>query len=208
MDCLGPFEKFLHDDPVPTPVLLKAALAHVQFETIHPFLDGNGRLGRLLITFLLCNEGVLREPSLYLSLYFKIHRAEYYDRLQSVRIDGDWEGWLRFFLTGVSDSAQQAVSTARSLLTLFEHDRQRIQQLGRSAGTAARLHHLLEQKPIVSIPSAAKSLELSRPTATGGLERLQALGIVRELTGKRRNRMFVYDEYLRVLSEGTEPIPK
>ena len=143
MDCLGALEKFLHDDPVPTPTLVKAALAHVQFETIHPFLDGNGRLGRLLITLLLCAEGVLAEPLLYLSLYFKTNRREYYELLQRVREEGDWEEWLRFFLTGVWQTAEQAVQRSGTLLQLFEQDRGRIKTLGRPAGSALHLHQLL-----------------------------------------------------------------
>jgi Fic family protein len=206
MECLDPFERFLHDDTQPTPVLFKASLAHVQFETIHPFLDGNGRLGRLLITLILINEGVLREPLLYLSLYFKTHRSDYYDHLQRVRREGDWEGWLRFFLQGVFETAQQAVETARTVLDLFEQDRERIRGLGRIAGSCLQLHQRLQQKAIVNIPDSARALEINRTTISNCIRRLQELGIVREITGQRRNRLFVYDRYVQILSEGTEPL--
>ncbi|MBI3951193.1 MAG: Fic family protein [Acidobacteria bacterium] len=206
MECMGKLEKFLHNDPVKTPVLIKAALAHVQFETIHPFLDGNGRLGRLLITFLLCAESVLSEPMLYLSLYFKQHREEYYDLLQLVRTEGDWEEWLRFFFTGVVETAEQATQTSRDLLKLFETDRQRIQSIGRAASSALRVHHFLQAHPIVSIPKLATALGLTVPTVTASITHLQKLGIIRELTGYRRNRLFAYEPYIKILSEGTEPL--
>ena len=206
MECLDPFERFLHDEAGPTPVLLKASLAHVQFETIHPFLDGNGRLGRLLITLILINEGVLREPLLYLSLYFKTHRSEYYDHLQRVRLQGDWEGWLRFFLQGVFETAQQAVESTRTVLDLFEQDRERIGRLGRIASSCLQLHQRLQQKAIVNIPDSARELEINRTTISNCIRRLQELGIVREITGQRRNRLFVYDRYVQILSEGTEPL--
>ena len=206
MECLDPFERFLHDETEPTPVLLKASLAHVQFETIHPFLDGNGRLGRLLITLILINECVLREPLLYLSLYFKTHRSDYYDHLQRVRLKGDWEGWLRFFLQGVYETAQQAVETARTVLDLFEQDRQRIRGLGRIAGSCLQLHQRLQQNAIVNIPDSTRALEINRTTISNCIRRLQELGIAREITGQRRNRLFVYDRYVQILSEGTEPL--
>ncbi len=206
MECLDPFERFLHDEAGPTPVLLKASLAHVQFETIHPFLDGNGRLGRLLITLIFINEGVLREPLLYLSLYFKTHRSDYYDHLQRVRLQGDWEGWLRFFLQGVFETAQQAVESARTVRDLFEQDRERIGRLGRIAGSCLQLHRRLQQKAIVNIPDSARELEINRTTISNCIRRLQELGIVREITGQRRNRLFVYDRYVQILSEGTEPL--
>lgn len=206
MDCLDPFEKFLHDEPQPMPSLIKAGLAHVQFETIHPFLDGNGRLGRMLITLLLCNDKVLSEPSLYLSLYFKIHRSDYYDQLQRVRLEGDWEGWLRFFLTGIAETAEQATTTAQKLWTLFDQDRQRIQAQGKIAGTALRVHDLLQQRPIVSITAACKALELTHPAVNKSLKKLENMGIVREITGKQRNRLYLYESYLNVLNEGLEPL--
>jgi len=204
MECMGALEKFLHDESMP--VLVKAALAHVQFETIHPFLDGNGRVGRLLITLLLCAENILREPMLYLSLYFKTNRQKYYDFLQRVRAKGDWEGWLRFFLTGVHDSADQAASTSQSIVRLFEADRRKIEKLGRPAVSALRVHQMLQRKPIISALAGADETGLTRQTVLLSLKHLQKLRIVRELTGKERHRLFVYDEYVNILSEGTEPI--
>lgn len=206
MRLMGDLEKFLHGEPVKMPVLIKAALAHVQFETIHPFLDGNGRLGRLLITFLLCAEKALSEPILYLSLYFKTHRQEYYEHLQRVRTEGSWEEWLRFFLTGVMQTAEQATDAARNILGLFEKDRFRIEKLGRPAGSALRVHEYLQRKPITSAPRAAKKLGLTEPTIRASLAHLQKLGIVKEMTGRQRNRLFVYRRYLDILDEGTEPL--
>ena len=206
MECLDAFEKFLYDKPKRTPVLIKAALAHVQFETIHPFVDGNGRLGRLLITLLLCSEGALSQPMLYLSLYFKTNRKEYYERLQNVRRNGDWEGWLSFFLTGVLETAEQAVIAARSILRLFDEDRRRIASLGRPANSALRVHEILQTKPIISVSSIVKLLELSEPTIYSSMKHLEKMGIAREITGKERNRLFVYDRYMSILDEGTKPL--
>lgn len=205
-ESLGLLERFLHNDPVFTPLLVKAALAHVQFETIHPFLDGNGRLGRLLIAFLLCAEGAITEPILYLSLYFKTHRQEYYDWLQKVRTEGDWEGWLKFFLTGVMETAEQATQSARLILRLFEADRTRIETLKKAASSALRVHQLMQTKPLLLIPQAAKTLDLTAPTVTQSLEHLQKLGIVKEITGKKRGRIFAYSAYLAILNQGTEPL--
>ncbi len=207
-DCMSNLEKFLHDQPQRTPVLIKAALAHVQFETIHPFLDGNGRLGRLLITLILCAEGAISEPLLYLSLFFKQHRQEYYDRLDAVRLKGDWLGWLRFFLEGVEQTAQQAADTAGRILTLFEEDRRKVEDLGRKAGSAHRVLDLLRQHPITTIPNAADWLNLTPPTVRSAVESLEALDIVREITGKQRDRIYLYDRYIRILDEGTEPLPR
>lgn len=204
MDCLGTLETFMHDQPVRTPTLIKAALAHVQFETIHPFLDGNGRLGRLLITFLLCSEGALSEPLLYLSLYFKTHRQQYYDLLQQVRLKGNWEQWLQFFLEGVVTTAEQASSSAKNILNLFESDRRRIEGTGRGAGSALQVHYMMRKKPIFSIHHLSSQLELTRPTIAAAISGLTALGIVEELTGRQRDRMFVYRDYLNLLNEGTE----
>jgi Fic family protein len=205
-DCLGPLEKFLHNKPVKTPVLIKAALAHVQFETIHPFLDGNGRLGRLLITFLFRVEGVLREPLLYLSLYFKQHRQKYYDLLQSVRLTGDWEAWLHFFLTGVTETATEAAETARALMELAARDKQRVQAIGKAAGSALRIHGLLQQQPLITIAAAGKKLSLTIPTVTSALGHLQKLGIVRETTGGSYGRVYAYHQYLAILNQGTEAV--
>ncbi|MDB6054218.1 MAG: hypothetical protein JWN25_1741 [Verrucomicrobiales bacterium] len=206
VECLGALEMFLHNEPVVTPLLVKAALAHVQFETIHPFLDGNGRLGRLLITFIFCAEGTLREPLLYLSLYFKQHRQQYYDLLQSVRLNGDWEEWLRFFFTGVETTANAASQTAKSLMRVAGLDASRIQSIGKSARSGLRLHRLLQTHPVLSVATAVKELELSTPTVITTLSKLQELGIVRETTGRNYRRHYAYAEYLEILNEGTEPI--
>jgi Fic family protein len=206
LECLGALEKFLHNEPLKTPLLIKAALAHVQFETIHPFLDGNGRLGRLLITFLFCAEGALREPLLYLSLYFKQNRQRYYDLLQSVRLTGDWEAWLKFFVTGVEETATEAAHTAHRLMQLAGEDEKRIQTLGKPAGSALRVHRLLQAQPIISIASATKALNLTAPTVTAALQNLDRLGIVCETTGRNYGRLFAYTKHLKILNEGTEPL--
>lgn len=206
MECLGALEVFLHTERPDLPILIKAGLAHVQFETIHPFLNGNGRLGRLLITFLLCAAKAIREPILYLSLYFKTHRAAYYDLLDRVRTKGDWEAWLRFFLTGVRETADQAASAARRIVSLFDEHTRRIETLGRPASSVLRVFHHMQRNPIVSIPSAAQALGLSAPTVAKSLQHLVLLGIARETTGRQRHRLFVYDEYLKILSDGTEPL--
>ncbi len=205
-ECLDAFERFLHDRDSPLPILVRAAYVHVQFESIHPFLDGNGRLGRLLITFLLCAEGVLQEPLLYLSLYFKSNRARYYDLLQRVRTEAAWRDWLEFFLVGVRETASQAADTATGILGLFDEDRRKIESLGRPAASALRVHQLLQRNPYVSAPAAATTLKLSPPTIRSALDQMIKLGIVQELTGKQRNRLFVYRRYLDLLSEGTEPL--
>ena len=206
VDCMSDLEKFLHDDSHQLPVLVKAALVHHQFETIHPFLDGNGRLGRLLITLMLCTEKVLTEPILYLSLYFKTHRNRYYDLLSSVRETGDWESWIDFFLQGVRDTSEHATETAREILTLIQSDRTTIEGLGRGAGSALQIHRYLERKPLAVIPEIVKALNLSTPTVTASLQKMEEAGIVREITGKQRGRVYVYDQYLPILQRGTEPL--
>lgn len=199
-------EKFIHANTPEIPALVKAGLVHVQFETIHPFLDGNGRLGRLLITFLFCAQGIMTEPTLYLSLYFKTHRRRYYDLLQQVRESGDWETWLEFFLEGIIETSRQATSAAKEILNLFDVDRRQIESLGRPAASALRVHQLLQQKPMVSIPTASKELSLSPPTVAKSLRHLEQLGILREITGKSRGRSFLYTKYLDILDRGTEPL--
>jgi Fic family protein len=206
-ECLGKFELFLHEERSDLPVLLQAGLMHVQFETIHPFLDGNGRLGRLLITFLLCTAGRLTEPLLYLSLYLKTHRDTYYELLTRVRQDGDWESWSEFFLTGVRDTAQQAVRTAQRILSLFEKDAARIHALGRVAGSGLRIHQLLQRNPVVSM-STLQATGLSFPTISDAVARFEDLGLLREVTGRQRGRLYVYRDYLDILQEGTEPLPR
>ena len=204
-DCMAALERFLHAEDDRLPVLIRAGLAHVQFETIHPFLDGNGRVGRLLITLLLCHAGVLREPLLYLSLYFKQHRAAYYDLLNHVRRTGDWESWLDFFIEGVRATADGAVSTSRRLSALFQADRTAIQQrCGRRAGSALRVYTALTAQPMLSLPAASARTGLAFRTTATAMERLAEQGIAREITGKRRGRLFVHDRYLDILNEGTE----
>ena len=205
-DLMSDLEKFIHADTPEIPALIEAGLVHVQFETIHPFLDGNGRLGRLLIAFLLCTQGILKEPILYLSLYLKTHRQTYYDLLQWVRDRGDWEAWLEFFLEGIAETSRQAADTARELHDLFEADRRRIERLGRPATSALRVHRRLQRNPLVAIGDAARDLHLSPPTVANAVRRLESLGILRETTGKRRGRLFVYDAYLDILNRGTETI--
>jgi Fic family protein len=197
--AMSDLEKFLHDDPEPTPILIKAALAHAQFETIHPFLDGNGRVGRLLITLLLCAEHVLQQPLLYLSLYFKQNRDTYYDRLQRVRTDGAWEEWLEFFLEGVIAAAGSATQTARQIREVVARDRATIHGLGRGAASALRVHELAGRRIVLTASGTASQLGLSVPTVNAALARLEATGILREVTGRRRGRVFVYDAYLDLL---------
>jgi Fic family protein len=206
MECLGSLELFLHDESVKLPLLVQLGLVHAQFETIHPFFDGNGRLGRLLITVLLCARGALKEPLLYLSLYFKTNRNRYYELLQKVRTEGAWEEWLEFFLEGTESTARQAADAAVELVRLFAEDRQRIETLGRSTPSALRVHEYMQKKPLMNIGAAAKSLELSIPTVAGALQNLAELGIVRETTGRQRGRVFVYQRYLQIVTAGTEPI--
>jgi Fic family protein len=206
MLCMGQLELFLHEDKHGLPLLIKAGLAHVQFETIHPFLDGNGRLGRLLITFLLCANGALHEPILYLSLFFKTNRQLYYDLLMEVRLKGDWEKWLTFFLRGVKETSDQAVSTARRILDLVDSDRKKIEALGRSAASVLRVHQYAQTHPILSIATAAEEIGITFPTVAAAVHRLRELGIFREVTGKRRGRLYTYRGYLDILNEGTEPL--
>ena len=204
-DCMTALERFLHATDDGLPILIRAGLAHVQFETIHPFLDGNGRVGRLLITLLLHDAGVLREPLLYLSLHFKQHRSDYYDLLNDVRRNGDWESWLAFFLDGVRTTADAAVSTSHRLLELFAADRALIEQRGgRRAGSALRVYDALRAQPILSLPAACTRTGLSYHTTASAMELLVERRIARETTGKRRGRLFAHDRYLAILDEGTE----
>ena len=203
-ECMGKLELFLHDLPDKTPVLIKAALAHVQFETIHPFLDGNGRLGRLIITLLLCSEKVLREPMLYLSLYFKTHRERYYELLNEVRLTGDWEAWLDFFADAVIHTAAQAMETAQQLMKLSAADGQRINCLKRISGSAHLIHKALLERPMASPNRIQKKTQLSPATVNACLRELVQLGIVKEVTGQKRNRLYSYVEYIRIMNEGTE----
>ena len=203
-DCMAAFEKFLNDRHDGLPPLIRAGLAHVQFETIHPFLDGNGRVGRLLITFQLCNDGVLVEPMLYLSLYFKQHREVYYNLLTHVRETGDWETWLEFFLEGVIETAGAAVDTAHRLLTMLDTDRETLERQGRRVGSVLRVHEALANKVILSLTGIRKMTGLSFPAASAAMDILVEQGVAREFTGRRRARLFAYSEYLAILNEGTE----
>lgn len=203
MDLLGSLEKFLLDETVLLPTLVKAALAHHQFETIHPFLDGNGRLGRLLITFILCAGDMIREPMLYLSLYFKTHRQSYYDHLQLVRETGDWEEWIQFFLNGVVETANQAIMTAQIMLQLFTEDRKKIESMGKPSASMLIIHHYLQRYPITDAKKVVEVCKISLPTANKFLHHLGDLNIVREITGKPRNKIYVYQKYLDILNEGT-----
>jgi len=204
LECMNKLELFLHDQPEPTPVLLKAALAHVQFETIHPFLDGNGRLGRLLIALLLCEQKVLREPMLYLSLYFKTHRQYYYELLNNVRMTGDWEAWLDFFAEAVIVTATQAVETAQQLLALSNQDRDKISGLGRAAASTLQVHRALMEHPIATSGSLVEKTGITPATVNKALGHLEQLGIVKELTAQKRNRLFSYVGYIEIMSRGTE----
>jgi Fic family protein len=204
LDCMSKLELFLHDKPEPTPALLKAALAHAQFETIHPFLDGNGRLGRLLITLILCEQKVLSQPILYPSLHFKTHRRRYYESLNQVRESGDWEAWLDFFAEAVKGAAEQAITAAGRLHALAAGDQGGISGLGRAAGSTEKIHRALLGRPIATPGWLAKATGLAPATVNKSLAHLQRLGVVRELTGRKRDRLFSYEQYVKMLDEGTE----
>lgn len=204
LECMSKLELFLNDQPEPTPVLIKAALAHVQFETIHPFLDGNGRLGRLLITLLMCEQKVLREPMLYLSLYFKTHRQYYYELLNNVRLIGDWEAWLDFFAEAIIVTATQAVETAQQLLDLSSQDRDKISGLGRAAASTLQVHRALMEHPIATSSSLVEKTGITPATVNKALGHLEELGIVRELTDQKRNRLFSYAAYVEIMNRGME----
>lgn len=205
-DLMSDLEKFAHDEEQKLPALVKAALIHVQFETIHPFLDGNGRLGRLLITLFLCADGVLAQPILYLSLHFKEHRQLYYDLLQDVRLKGDWERWCEFFLDGVAATATQAADDARKIIDLLERDRIAISQIGKASKSALKIHDYLRRRPYLAITKVAAELDISVPSTTSTVQKLVEIGILKEMTGKSRNRIFAYEAYLEILAAGTEPI--
>ncbi len=205
-DAMAALERFLHDETLPLSPLVRAALAHVQFETIHPFLDGNGRIGRLLIALVLHHDGVLRQPLLYLSLYLKQHRAEYYRLLEAVRREGDWEAWLDFFLEGVEETATGAVDTAHRLLELFRCDAERVEELGRRTASALRVLDALRRRPLATLPDLGARTGASYPTVARAVEALESLGIVREITGRKRERVFAYDAYVNILNEGAEPL--
>ena len=203
LDAMADLERFLHDREDGLPTLVRAGVAHVQFETIHPFLDGNGRVGRLLIALLLFETRVLSQPLLYLSLYLKEHRAEYYRLLDAVRREGDWEEWIDFFLEGVTMTAQSAVDTAHRLLRVFEADAARVADLGRRAPNALRAFDAFRRRPVRNIAAIAATTGASLPTVSRAVESLVELGIVREITGRKRERAYCYGRYLEILSGGT-----
>jgi len=205
--CLDAFERFMHEEESRLPPLIKAGLLHVQFETIHPFLDGNGRIGRLLVTLYLCVHDVLRKPLLYLSLYLKTHRADYYRLLQEVRERGAWEAWLEFFLDGVAEIANQAFDAATHIVELFKRDRDHIAAEISQVGSVLRVHDLLQQNPFATSKALVKQTGLTPPTVNAALANLARLGIVDEVTGRKRGRVFGYRAYLDILNEGTAPLP-
>ena len=200
------FEKYLHADDA-LPPLVRAGLLHVQFETIHPYLDGNGRIGRLLVTLLLEHWKLLAKPLLYLSLFFKRHRQDYYRRLDAVRVDGDWEGWLDFFLDGVATTADEAVASARELFALVTADRSRALAHEGMSVVALRLFELLPRHPVVTVASVMRLIETTKPTAGRAIDLLAAVGVLVETTGKKRDRSFTYQAYLNRLRVGTELRP-
>ncbi|GAB1536237.1 Fic family protein [Geovibrio sp. ADMFC3] len=206
MECLDNLEKFIHDGNIAMPTLIKAALIHVQFETIHPFLDGNGRLGRLLITFLLCAAGLLKKPLLYLSLFFKNRRDEYYSHLQNVREKGEWEEWIKFFLEGVVLTSEQATETARRIIALFDSDRKKIETSDKSSTSVLVIHKYMQSHPVVSTTKLKDACDLTLPTVLRSLGILESMGIVKEITGRERHRIYIYKDYISILNEGTEPL--
>lgn len=206
-ECMASLERFLHADSDGLSTLIRAGLAHVQFETIHPFLDGNGRIGRLLIVLLLAEAKLLSQPLLYVSLYFKQHRAEYYRLLDAVRHEGDWEAWIEFFLEGVIRTAESAVDTAHRLLGLFREDAALVAAAGRSAASTQRVFDAFRSRPLATISALAARTSASFPTVSRAVELLAGLGIVKEITGRKRERVFAYARYVEMLNEGTEPLP-
>ncbi len=204
LPAMGALETFIHGEPVQTPTLIKTALVHAQFESIHPFLDGNGRVGRLLISLMLHTEGALTYPLLYLSLYFKQHRTDYYDALMRVRTDGKWEEWLAFYLAGVEEVATEAHGTSEKLVRIFEKDRQKIAKLGKASSSALKVHGLLQRHCQLSLAFTKKELDLSLPTVIQAMARLQALGIVKEVSGKQRKQVFAYEAYWKLITHGME----
>lgn len=201
MPALDAFEKFMHDEKDQLPTLIKAGLLHVQFEAIHPFLDGNGRVGRLLITLFLCDRGVLGQPLLYLSLFLRRHREDYFRLLNEVRERGAWEAWLEFFLEGVRSTANDAFRKASEIETLFREDRARIAAKADAAGSALRLQELLQRNPFMTAPVAVERTKLTAPTINTAFEQLIRLGMVTEVTGRKRDRVYAYQRYLSVLND-------
>jgi Fic family protein len=201
-DCWSELERFINDVPDTTDPLIKAALTHVQFETIHPFMDGNGRIGRMLIPLILVEAKVLNEPLLYLSVFFKKHRQTYYERLNQVRLTGEWEAWLLFFVDAVAETANQAVNTAKQLNELRQKDKASLTDLGRQAGSANQIIDALFEHPIVSINKLIELTGLTAATLGKVLDALEKqLGIVKEMTGQKRNRVYAYTAYIQILNQ-------
>jgi len=206
--CLGALENFIHCEDDGLMPLIKAGMLHVQFETIHPFLDGNGRIGRLLVTLYLCSTGVIKKPLLYLSLYLKSNRTEYYKLLQKVREEGAWEDWLEFFLNGIAETANQAFEAATQMVHLFLGDRKRISEnLDRNASTQ-RVYDALLINPYATVKLLRDKTNLTAPTINTVLGDLEKLGIISEITGRKRDRVFAYQSYIDILNSGTTPLPK
>jgi Fic family protein len=203
-DSLNQFEKFLHGGAEEFPALVQAAMLHLQFESIHPFLDGNGRLGRLLVTLLLTERGLLAEPLLYPSLYLKQHRDRYYSLLQDVRVNGDWEAWLEFFLEAIASTAESAVEVAKRVLQRFHEDEEVVRKKGARYASVAAVLHALQYVPVTTATSLVTRTQLSLPTVNRALDELQALSLLKEVTGKGRNRIYRYEKYVAMLNEGTE----
>lgn len=204
MDCLSNFEKFINSEDFP--ILVQTAIAHVQFETIHPFLDGNGRLGRLLIMLMLFNKDVLSEPVLYISLYLKQNRNTYYNLLQEVRTYGNWETWIEFFLTGVYKTARQALSTTEKINELFLHDSVQVNVVGRARITCTKILEYMRKLPQVTVPLLTKEFKMSAPAIRNSLNLMVELGILHEISGKERDKLYIYKRYLKILEEGAKPI--
>jgi Fic family protein len=202
IECMSDLELFIHDKPEVTPILLKAALTHVQFETIHPFLDGNGRLGRLLITLLIYDQKVLRDPILYLSLYFKTHRQYYYEMLNKIRIDGNFEAWLDFFADAVIETSEQAASSAKELINIAIRDKEKIGMLGRARQSSQVIHRAMQERPIATSGWLVKKTRLTAATVNKALEHLIKIGVIKEITMKKRNRLFAYSKYIAVMNRG------
>jgi Fic family protein len=204
--CMADLERFIHQNTDELPELIKTAMVHVQFETIHPFLDGNGRLGRLLIALLLHHGNLLQQPLLYLSIYFKEHRSHYYELLDRVRTEGDWESWIDFFLGGVESTANGAVLAARQLIDLFESDKKRIRESGKTAANAVRVLEAFRRNPLLTLTFLRNHKGITFPTAAKAMQLLVDLGIAKELTGQRRNRVFVYEDYLNILNQEAQAL--
>ena len=204
IDCMGKLELFIHNQPKKMPTLVKIALAHLQFETIHPFLDGNGRLGRLMIPLILYSEKILKEPILYISYYFKAHRYRYYELLNETRLTGNWEAWLEFFTDAIIESANQAIDTANRLLKMVAHDKQRISKLKRISGSAHLIHQAMLRHPLATPKWLQERTRLTITTVNKSIIELEQLGIIKETTGRKRNRIYAYTEYISILDEGTE----